>query len=167
MSVSTTVAIGWPVPTGLKVTEKKNGAGKIATFSWDKLLDPDLISSGLDPSGGGFNDIHWRVKINNESYLVYNNPVFSISVPTDIGQCETCVTVQTIYDISNVEYLFGDIATSEFTGDPVCVKNVRDLYCRKMYKKQHPNIRNTRKNNSSSNMRYARAIRMGGKNAFR
>ena len=126
-----------------------------------------MISSELDPSGGGFNDIHWRVKINNESYLVYNNPVFSISVPTDIGQCETCVTVQTIYDISNVEYLFGDIATSEFSGDPVCVKNVRDLYCRKMYKKQHPNIRNTRKNNSSSNMRYARAIRMGGKNAFR
>ena len=166
MSITTTVAIGWPVPTGLRVEEKKDGAGKIATFIWDELLDPDLISSGLDPSGGGFFDIHWRVNINNKSYLVYHNPTFSMSVPTDIGQCKTCVTVQTIYDISNVEYQFGDIATSEFC-EPVCVTNVPDIYCRQMYKKQHPYLKDTRKNNASSNMRYARAIRMGGKNAFR
>ena len=71
-----------------------------------------------------------------------------------------------IYDISDVEYLYGNIATSEYS-DAVCVSNVPDVYCRQMYKKQHPYLKDTRKNNASSNMRYARAIRMGGKNAFR
>lgn len=164
MSVSTTVAIGWPVPTGLKVNEKRNGAGKIATFSWDKLLDASM--NELDLSGGGFFDIHWRVNINNKSYLVYDNPTFSMGVPTDTGQCKTCVTVQTIYDISGVDYHYEDTTSSEYS-DALCVKNVPDVYCRQMYKKQHPYLKDTRKNNASSNMRYARAIRMGGKNAFR
>ena len=166
MSFSTTVSIGWPVPTDLRVEEKKNGAGRIATFKWDKLKDIELISSELDPSGGGFEKIHWRVNISNENYLVYGEPVFSMSVPTDIGQCATCVKVQTIYDISDAYYDLGDIATSEFS-EPICIENIPDVYCRKMYKKQHPYLKDTKKNNSSSNMRYARAIRMGGKNAFR
>ena len=61
-----------------------------------------------------------------QTYLVYNNPVFSISIP--LGCCKLCVKVQTVFDLSNVAYTYGDIVASEFC-DEVCVNCDPDPYC--------------------------------------
>ena len=97
----------------------------------------------------------WLLK----SYIVKNNPIFTIGVPVGCG--ETCVRVQAIYDLSSVEYEFEDLATSEYC-DKVCIKNDRDQCC------ENPNINNNVKttNSGSARMRYARAIN-GGAAAFR
>ena len=76
MSISTMISVGWPKPTGLNVKKEKNGAGHIATFSWDKISDASMVE--LDPSGGGYYNIYWRVMINDEkTYLAPNqkNPL--------------------------------------------------------------------------------------------
>ena len=158
-SVSANISVGWPIPTGLKVDIRKDGAGQIATFSWDNVTT-DYINS-LDPSNnGGFNTVFWRVSIGSETYLVYNNPIFEMKVPVSSGGnfddntpvriCpnQTCVKVQTIYDISP------NLATSDWCPE-VCINNLPDLYCQ--------TVKNTTvtQNYGSINMRYARAIRMG------
>jgi hypothetical protein len=157
MSISSSqIYVGWPIPIGLKVSKERSGpVAHKATFSWDDILD----SSMNDPSGGGFHSREWRVMINNKSYIVKNNPIFTIQVPLGCGQ--TCVKVQTIYDLSSVEYEFGNLATSEFC-DEVCITNDKDKYC------ENPNINNNVKtaNSGSARMRYARAIN-GGAAAFR
>ena len=48
MSISTSISVGWPIPTGLTVKKEKSGAGHIATFSWNKISDAELAA--LDPS---------------------------------------------------------------------------------------------------------------------
>jgi len=92
--------------------------------------------------------------------LVYNNPIFEMKVPVSSGGnfddntpvkiCpnQTCVKVQTIYDISP------NLATSDWCPE-VCFNNLPDLYCQ--------NVKNTTvtQNYGSMNMRYARAVRMG------
>ena len=158
-SVSANISVGWPIPTGLKVDIRKDGAGQIATFSWDDVSGAYI--SSLDPSNnGGFNTVYWRVSIGSETYLVYNNPTFEMSVPVSSGGnfddntpvriCpnQTCVKVQTIYDISP------NLATSDWCPE-VCINNLPDLYCQ--------SVKNTTvtQNYGSINMRYARAIRMG------
>ena len=160
MSVSTMISVGWPKPTGLKVIKEKDGLkGNKATFSWNKISDASMVA--LDPSGGGYFNIFWRVMINEQqTYLVYNNPVFSISIP--LGCCKLCVKVQTVFDLSNVAYTYGDIVASEFC-DEVCVNCDPDPYC------ENPRFKNqtVTQNKGSANMRYARAVSVGGANAFR
>ena len=74
MSISGQISVGWPIPTGLKGKKEKYGAGHSATFTWDKISQASMNS--LDPSGGGYHDIYWRVKINDsDTYLVYTNPI--------------------------------------------------------------------------------------------
>ena len=158
-SVSANISVGWPIPTGLKVDIRKDGAGQIATFSWNNVISAHI--SSLDPSNnGGFNTIYWRVAIGSNTYLVYNNPTFEMSVPfysggnfddnTPVRICpnQTCVKVQTIYNISP------NLATSDWCPE-VCINNLPDLYCQ--------SVKNTTvtQNYDSMNMRYARAIRMG------
>jgi len=158
-SISANISVGWPIPTGLKVDIRREGAGQIATFSWDNVASAYI--SSLDPSNnGGFNTVYWRVSIGSETYLVYNNPTFEMSVPVSSGGnfddntpvriCpnQTCVKVQTIYDISP------NLATSDWCPE-VCINNLPDLYCQ--------TVKNTTvtQNYGSINMRYARAVRMG------
>ena len=72
MSISTSISVGWPIPTGLTFKKIKSGAGHKAIFSWDKISDAELAA--LDPSGGGYYNIYWRVMINdNQMYLAPNN----------------------------------------------------------------------------------------------
>ena len=160
MSVSGQIQVGWPVPTGLKGKKKRRGAaGHLATFTWDKISDATIAA--LDPSGGGYYNIFWRVKINDDNtYLVYNNPAFSIGVP--MGCCKLCVSVQAIFDLSGVNYSFGNLALSEFC-DEVCVNCDVDPYCESVKKKGKQTIT---QNSGSANMRYARAI-ANGINNFR
>ena len=125
MSISGQISVGWPIPTGLKVEKQKVGPGHIAIFSWNKISQASMIS--LDPSGGGYHDIYWRVKINDtDTYLVYTNPTFTISIP--MGCCKLCVKVQAVFDLSGVQYTYGNLALSEFC-DEVCVDCDPDLYC--------------------------------------
>ena len=158
-SISANISVGWPIPTGLKVDIRSDGAGQIAKLSWDNV-SPAYISS-LDPSNnGGFNTIFWRVAIGSSTFLVYDNPTFEMSVPfysggnfddnTPVSFCpdKTCVKVQTIYDISP------NLATSDWCPE-VCFDNLPDLYC------QNVKNKTVTQNYGSINMRYARAIRMG------
>ena len=156
-SVSTSISVGWPIPTGLTV-EKKEGGTPVprAIFSWDKVTQPYI--SSLDPSNnGGFNNIYWRVSVNNRNYLVYTNPIFEMTIPFVSGtQCKTCVKVQTIYDLSSNSYAPNmNLATSDWS-DEVCIQNRPDLYCQGL-------VKNTTvtQNYGSMNMRYSRAVRMG------
>ena len=158
MSISSSqIYVGWPIPIGLRVSKERSGpVAHKATFSWDDILD----SSMNDPSGGGFHSREWRVMINNKSYIVKNNPIFTIPVP--LGCDKTCVKVQTIYKIaasSNTPYT--NLATSWFSNE-VCIQNDKDNYCCNV------NINNSVRttNNGSARMRYARAIN-GGAAAFR
>jgi hypothetical protein len=127
-TISTSISVGWPIPTGLTVAEKEKGvSGSLAIFSWDNVT-PAYISS-LDPSNnGGFNNIYWRVSVNNSTYLVYNNPIFEMSVPfVSETQCKTCVKVQTIYDLSSNSYAPNmNLATSDWCKE-VCINNRPDL----------------------------------------
>ena len=158
-SISATISVGWPIPTGLKVDIRKDGPNQTAILSWDNVTNSYI--SGLDPSNnGGFNTVFWRVSIGSETYLVYNNPIFEMKVPVSSGGnfddntpvkiCpnQTCVKVQTIYNISP------NLATSDWCPE-LCINNLPDLYCQ--------NVKNTTvtQNYGSMNMRYARAVRMG------
>tara|TARA_Y100001935_G_scaffold211722_1_gene182064 strand:- start:60 stop:539 length:480 start_codon:yes stop_codon:yes gene_type:complete len=157
MSISGQISVGWPIPTGLKVEKQKVGPGHIAIFSWNKISQASMIS--LDPSGGGYHDIYWRVKINDtDTYLVYTNPTFTISIP--MGCCKLCVKVQAVFDLSGVQYTYGNLALSEFC-DEVCVDCDPDLYCLSVKSKGN---KTTTQNFGSANMRYARAIRNGVNN---
>ena len=153
------ISVGWPKPTGLNVRKEKDGAGHIATFSWDKISDSELAA--LDPSGGGYYNIFWRVMINEQTYLVYNNPIFSYRIP--LGCCKVCVKVSTIYDLSETSYTYTDIATSEYC-EETCVDCDPDIYCENV---RAIGNKVSTQNYGSANMRYARAITIGGANAFR
>ena len=157
MSISGQISVGWPIPTGLKVKKQKVGPGHTATFSWNKISQAEMAS--LDPSGGGYHNIYWRVKINDsDTYLVYNNPIFTMSVP--MGCCKFCVKVQAIFDLSGNQYTYGNLALSEFCNE-VCVDCDPDLYCESVKQKGN---KTTTQNFGSANMRYARAIRNGVNN---
>ena len=160
MSISTMISVGWPIPTGLTVKKERNGPGHIATFSWDKISDAELAA--LDPSGGGYYNIFWRVKINDlQTYLVHNNPIFTITVPQ--GCCKLCVKVATVYDLSEFSYIYTDLAISEFCNE-ICVECDPDPYCESV--RSTGNTTRTQ-NYGSANMRYARAVSIRGANAFR
>ena len=158
-SISATISVGWPIPTGLKVDITKHGAAQIAKISWDNVTSSYI--SSLDPSNnGGYDSIFWRVSIEGKTYLVYDNPMFEMNVPfssggkfddntlTSICPNQTCVKVQTIYNISP------NLATSDWCPE-VCFNNLPDLYCQTVKNKTKT------QNYGSMNMRYARAIRMG------
>lgn len=157
---TSSVAINWPSPTGLigeKVKDTNNLIGNAARFTWDKITD--ISMQELDPSGGGYLNIYWRVQINNgKIYSVFDNPTFTMAIPA--GCCKLCVNVQTVYILHNSPQV---LALSEFC-DESCVECDPDPYC------NNPNksINNVKSSNVGSvNMRYSRAIRLGGKNAFR
>ena len=157
---SGSIAVNWPVPTGLAVKKKaaSAGPGLIATFTWNKITDTEL--NILDP-GSGATIAYWRVRLNdNTTGLVYNNPIFSLELP--LGLCKLCVEVQAVYTFSSSPNV---LALSEYC-DEVCVKGKVDPYCnnrRKSTTVSRPNV-------GSRNMRYARAISNFssiGKGAFR
>ena len=156
-SVSTSISVGWPISTGLKVDIRADGPKQTAILSWDNVTNSYI--SGLDPSNnGGFNTIYWRVAIGSNTYLVYNNPTFEMSIPFvgASGNCKTCVKVQTIYDLSSNSYAPNtNLATSDWSQE-VCFNNRPDLYCQSR-------VKNTTvtQNYGSMNMRYSRAIKMG------
>ena len=50
-SVSANISVGWPIPTGLKVDIRREGAGQIAIFSWNNVTSTYI--SSLDPSSNG------------------------------------------------------------------------------------------------------------------
>ena len=157
-SRSETISVGWPIPTGLTVVKKKSGAAAhTATYTWNEITPLEV--SNLDPSGGGFNTIYWRVSIEGQTYLCLN-PIFEIGVPL-IGDCDgrknTCVKVQTIYDLSDNPTNYApntDLATSDWCHE-VCIDNDPDLYCQSVKNKT------VTQNYGSMNIRYSRAIRMG------
>ena len=153
MSKSAMISVGWPVPTNLKFSKEKAGrAGHKAIFSWTDISPSDILL--LDPSGGGFYIVKWRVMINDKStYLVQNKPIFELTIPQ--GCCELCVKVQTIYDLSSVPYTFTDLATSDWC-DKVCVPCDPDKYC-ESDKGGNPIVKT--QNAMSENMRYALAMR--------
>lgn len=160
-SKSASISVGWPIPTGLTAQKNKAGAGQSVTFSWNKS-NPDDAPFLVDVSGGGFYNIYWRVMIgSNKTYLVYNNPTFTMGIPE--GLCTVCVKVQAIYDLSDNSYEYTDLATSDWCNE-VCIEGLPDTYCAK--DKSIGNIVSTQ-NYGSANMRYSRAISIGGKNAFR
>jgi len=155
-SVSESISVGWPVPTGLTVVKKKSGAvAHSATFSWVDISNTTIAS--LDMSGGGFNTIYWRVLMGGKTYLCFN-PIFEMTVPLiSIGNCTTCVKVQTIYDLSDNPTNYApntDLATSDWCHE-VCIENDPDLYCQSVKNKT------VTQNYGSMNMRYSRAVRMG------
>ena len=134
----------------ISVNIVKNGPlGKTATFSWDN-----------SQNGDGDYPVQWRVIINDtQTYLVKDNPIFSMTVPNSIfDNCKTCVRVQAIY-LNGI--------TTDYSNE-ICVNNIPDSYCSSQVS-QHPPDKKAKisKFKGSQNMRYARAIRMGGKNAFR
>ena len=157
---TSSIAINWPSPTGLigeKVKDNNNLVGNSARFTWDKITD--ISMQELDPSGGGYLNIYWRVQINNgRTYSVFNNPTFTIAIPA--GCCKICVKIQSVYILHNTPQV---LALSEFT-DEACVDCDVDLYCDNRNKSSNY-VKSA--NVGSSNMRYARAVRLGGKNAFR
>ena len=153
------ISVGWPKPTGLNVKKEKNGAGHIATFSWDKISDASMVE--LDPSGGGYYNIYWRVMINDEKTYLAPNPIFSITIPQ--GCCKICVKVSTVYDLSSLSYTYTDLASSEFC-DEICVNCDPDPYCENVRVRGNKTVT---QNSGSANMRYARAVSIGGANAFR
>tara|TARA_B110001450_G_C17567267_1_gene459308 strand:- start:20 stop:478 length:459 start_codon:yes stop_codon:yes gene_type:complete len=124
------------------------GKTKTATFSWD-----DTLIDGSHPE-------KWRVIINNyKTYLVYTNPIFSLSLPEAIfDKCTTCVKVQAIYPNG---------ITTNYSNE-LCVKNIPQKYCRNKLS-HHPANKKAKISSfkGSHILRHARAIRMGGKNAFR
>jgi|TARA_B110000971_G_C20039484_1_gene516749 hypothetical protein len=154
MSLTTpSISIVSVVVSGLSVNIVETGhSGKIATFSWDKT-DISGINIIVSPD-------YWRVRINDiKTYLVKDNPIFSMSVPYSIfGNCKTCVEVQAIYP--------NEITTSYC--NELCINNIPGRHCRSQVS-QHPPNKKAKISSfkGSQNMRYARAIRMGGKNAFR
>ena len=153
-SVSTSISVGWPIPTNLKVNTKKSAGKHTATYTWDKIEENDMPT---DPSGGGFANVYWRVSIGYRTYLVYNNPTFEMGVPLigASGDCKTCIKVQTIYDLSSVAYSYTDLATSDWCPE-VCFSNDPDIYCQSRGKNK-----TVTQNYGSMKMRYSRAIRMG------
>lgn len=158
---TSSIAINWPSPTGLigeKVKDNNNLIGNAARFKWDKITD--ISMQELDPSGGGYQNIYWRVQVNNDRiFAVFNNPIFTIAIPA--GCCKLCIKVQTVYILHNSPSQV--LALSEFS-DEECVECDPDPYC------NNPNksINNVKSANiGSSNMRYARALRVGSKKAFR
>ena len=83
-----------------------------------------------------------------------------MAVPNSIfGNCKTCVEVKGIKST-------GDDATDY--SNKLCINNIPDRYCSSQVS-QHPPDKKAKISTfkGSQNMRYARAIRMGGKNAFR
>tara|TARA_B100001758_G_C18338472_1_gene572952 strand:+ start:47 stop:520 length:474 start_codon:yes stop_codon:yes gene_type:complete len=150
------ISINWPIPTNLSYEMINNGGSLVATFIWDKISNDELVA--LDPSGGGFSNIYWRVQLNSKTYLVYNEPKFRLNLP--LGCCNQCVKVQTIYVLNSTSAL----ATSMYSNE-VCAPCRVDPYCNKSKKTNTVTV-----NYGSSNMRYAKAVRRavtGGKNAFR
>ena len=134
----------------------KDDEGSTATFSWDKTAISGIPNNFPK---------RWRVRINGtKTYLVYTNPIFSISVPSAIfGNCITCVEVQAIYEGMTPAITI----TTSYCND-LCINNIPDRYCSSQVS-QHPPDKKAKISTfkGSQNMRYARAIRMGGKNAFR
>jgi hypothetical protein len=163
-SRSGTISVGWPIPTGLTVVKKKSGAAAhTAIYTWNEITPLEV--SNLDPSGGGFNTIYWRVSIEGQTYLCLN-PIFEMGVPL-IGDCDgrknTCVKVQTIYDLSDNPTNYApntDLATSDWCPE-VCVENDPDLYCQSVNKNKKNEKYYAKQNYGSMNMRYSRAVRMG------
>tara|TARA_B110000483_G_C17819629_1_gene398443 strand:+ start:157 stop:567 length:411 start_codon:yes stop_codon:yes gene_type:complete len=125
---------------------KTGPLGKTATFSWDNSINNLSL---------------WRIEIDEtHTYLVKDNPTFFMSVPNSIfGNCKTCVRVKGI----NTN---GTDATDY--SNKLCINNIPDRYCSSQVS-QHPPDKKAKISTfkGSQNMRYARAIRMGGKNAFR
>ena len=128
----------------ISVNIVKNGPlGKTATFSWTSSYTPTLS--------------RWKVRINEtQEYLVYT-PTFSMAVPNGIfGNCKTCVEVKGIKST-------GDDATDY--SNKLCINNIPDRYCGGQVS-QHPSDKKAKISTfkgSSSKMRWARTIRMGGK----
>jgi len=127
----------------ISVNIVKNGPlGKTATFSWP----PSSFS-------------YWKVRINETQEYTVNTPTFSMAVPNSIfGNCKTCVEVKGINaDDTSTDY-----------NNKLCINNIPDRYCSSQVS-QHPPDKKAKISTfkGSQNMRYARAIRMGGKNAFR
>ena len=147
---SGSVAINWPVPTGLNFTKKNTSIMTKATFTWDKITDAEL--NALDP-GSGVTLAYWRVRINNNNtFLVYNNPTFTLNLP--LGCCKICVEVLSVYTFSTDPTVF---AQSNYCNE-VCVECRVDPYCSN--RKKSTSV--SRPNVGSSKMRYARAISNGG-----
>ena len=147
---SGSLAVNWPVPTGLGVTKKNTAISIKATFTWNKITDTEL--DNLDP-GSGATLAYWRVRINsNKTFLVYNNPTFSLELP--LGCCKMCVEVQAIYTFLSAPTVF---AQSNYCNE-VCVTCKVDPYCSNRKK----STKVLRPNTGSRNMRYARAISNGG-----
>ena len=151
------ISITSTVVSGLSVNILNKGdEGSTATFSWD-----NTAISGISDNFPK----RWRVRINGtKTYLVYTNPIFSISVPSAIfGNCITCVEVQAIYEGTTSAITI----TTSYCND-LCINNIPDRYCSSQVS-QHPPDKKAKISTfkGSQNMRYARAIRMGGKNAFR
>ena len=148
---SGSLAVNWPVPTGLSVTKKNTSISIKATFTWNKITDNELDS--LDP-GSGATLAYWRIRLNgnNKTFLVYNNPTFSLQLP--LGCCKICVEVQSVYTFSTAPTV---LAQSSYCNE-VCVECKVDPYCsnrKKSTKVLRPNV-------GSGKMRYARAISNGG-----
>ena len=155
------ISINWPIPTGLTGSriKLKNIRETRARFTWNKITETEM--QALDPSGGGFVDLFWRVQLNNDkTFLVYNNPVFETVIP--MGCCEMCVKVQAFYLVNNSGPT-NILAVSEYSNE-ACVKCDPDPYCDSVRSRGNKTIT---QNAGSANMRYARALRLGGKNAFR
>jgi hypothetical protein len=144
------IAVNWPVPTGLGYIKKNTAISIKAIFSWDKITDAELdIVAGT----GVATLAYWRVRINNNrTFLVYNNPTFTLELP--LGCCKICVEVQSIYTFSAAPTV---LAQSSYCNE-VCVECRVDPYCSN--RKKSGNV--SRPNVGSRNMRYARAISNGG-----
>jgi|TARA_B110000977_G_C10996709_1_gene462175 hypothetical protein len=124
----------------ISVNIVRNGPlGKIATFSWP----PSSFSS-------------WKVRINETQEYSVNTATFSMAVPNGIfGNCKTCVEVKGI----NADNTFTDYSNK------LCINNIPDRYCGGQVS-QHPSDKKAKISTfkgSSSKMRWARTIRMGGK----
>ena len=145
-----TIAVNWPVPTGLTVEKVKNGNSINTIWRWDNAIDLTSIPATFE---------YWRVSIQGRTYIVKNNPIFTFTLP--LGCCKLCVKVQSVYSVTNTTTTV--LALSSFC-DEVCVECLPDLYCENVKSTGNKTVT---KNYGSSNMRYARAIRRMGKNAFR
>tara|TARA_X000000368_G_scaffold414700_1_gene405031 strand:- start:1206 stop:1658 length:453 start_codon:yes stop_codon:yes gene_type:complete len=145
---SGSISINWPIPTNLVASTRDESNTRYATFSWDKLSNTEL--SNLDPSGGGYVDIYWRVSINGSTYLVYNNPTFTYQL--SLGGCHQCVKVQSIYVLGSNTL----VATSEFC-EELCVESLPDLYClnKKLNKINYGGL------SQSGRMRWAQKVKNG------
>ena len=149
---SGSLAVNWPIPTGLGVTKKNTPISIKATWKWNKITASDLdnLESGL---GSVATLAYWRVRINgNRTFLVYNEPTFTLELP--LGCCKICVEVQSVYTFFSDPTVF---AQSDYCNE-VCVECKVDPYCSN--RKKSTNV--LRPNVGSRNMRYARAISNGG-----